>query len=189
MNASAGNPTPRASHYATALRPIGSPFPRNNLAGAFAITVAIPLPQQVRRPFQIAQATPVNIMRIERFQGRQVVIWLHADRHRIPLDFVGEVSLGRFWPQKFNSPLCRCPVFGHFQNADAGYQRQRAVVAVANAVIARPAPLLEPLQSPPGKSTAPPQSRRKINMVKDDEQRSQRHRRECRRRWANSKAR
>ena len=140
MNASADNPTPRASHYATALRPIGSPFPRNNLAGALAITVVIPLSQQVGRPFQITQAAPVNIRPIERFQRRQVVIGLHAGRHRIPLDFVGEVSQGRFWPQKFNRPLCRCPVFGHSQDADAGYQRQRAGVAVANAVIARPCP-------------------------------------------------
>ena len=189
MKASTGNPTPRA-HYATALCPAGNLFPRNNLAGAFAITVAIPLPQQVWRPFQIAQATPVNIMRIERFQGRQVVIGLHPGRHRILLDFVSEVSQGRFWPQKFNKPLCRCPVFGHFQNADAGYQSQRAGVAVANVVIARPVPLLEPLRSPPGKSTAPPQSRRKIKVVTDDEQRSQRRRRHSRRRrWANLQAR
>ena len=189
MNVGADNPTPRASHYATALRPIGSPFPRNNLAGALAITVVIPLRQQVWRPFQIAQAAPVNIRRIERFQGRQVVLGLYAGRHRIPLDSVGEVNQGRFWPQKFNKPLCRCPVLGHLQDAHAGRRRQRAVVAVANAVIARPAPLLEPLRSPPGKSTAPPQSRRKIKVVKDDEQRSQRHRRECRRRWANLQAR
>ena len=191
MNASADNPKPRAAYHATALRPIGCPFPRNNLAVAPSIAAALPLPQQVQRPFQIAQAAQVNDRWIERFQERQVALMSYGGGHRIPLDFVGEVSQGRFRPQKFNKPLCRCPVFGHFQDAEAGYQRQRAGVAVANAVIARPMPLLEPLRSPPGKSTAPPQSRRKIKGAKDDEQRNQRRwRRERRRRCrANSKAR